>query len=62
MSVSEGETVTADQALVTIEAMKMEHVLRAPFDGQVVELSATNEDQVVEGKLLMKIEQPEGDS
>ncbi|KCZ45737.1 acetyl/propionyl/methylcrotonyl-CoA carboxylase subunit alpha [Hyphomonas sp. CY54-11-8] len=55
VAVSEGEFVKADQALVTVEAMKMEHVLRAPFDGEVTALSIKQDDQVLEGKLLMKI-------
>jgi biotin carboxyl carrier protein len=35
VAVSEGEQVIAGQPLVVIEAMKMEHSVRAPFDGVV---------------------------
>jgi 3-methylcrotonyl-CoA carboxylase alpha subunit len=60
VAVSEGEVVKADQALVTLEAMKMEHVLRAPFEGEVLGLSVEENGQVVEGKVLMKIVQSKG--
>jgi acetyl-CoA/propionyl-CoA carboxylase, biotin carboxylase, biotin carboxyl carrier protein len=39
--VSRGEAVSAGQPVVTVEAMKMEHVVRAPAPGVVVELDAT---------------------
>jgi 3-methylcrotonyl-CoA carboxylase alpha subunit len=60
VAVSEGEVVKADQALVTLEAMKMEHVLCAPFEGEVLGLSVEENGQVVEGKVLMKIVQSKG--
>jgi len=41
--------------LLTLEAMKMEHALTAPFDGTVAELSANTGAQVTEGQLLVKI-------
>jgi 3-methylcrotonyl-CoA carboxylase alpha subunit len=31
--VAAGETVTKDQPLLIVEAMKMEHVIRAPLNG-----------------------------
>jgi 3-methylcrotonyl-CoA carboxylase alpha subunit len=61
VAVTEGDIVKAGQTLVTVEAMKMEHGLRAPFDGEVRELSTTEDDQVIEGKLLMKIVPLEGE-
>jgi 3-methylcrotonyl-CoA carboxylase alpha subunit len=42
--------------LLTLEAMKMEHALTAPFDGTVAELSAATGQQVSEGQLLVKVE------
>jgi 3-methylcrotonyl-CoA carboxylase alpha subunit len=48
--------VTKGQKLVTLEAMKMEHSLTAPFDGIVAELNATEGAQVSEGALLARIE------
>jgi biotin carboxyl carrier protein len=42
--------------LLTLEAMKMEHALTAPFDGTVVELNASAGQQVSEGLVLIKVE------
>ncbi|MEV6779627.1 acetyl/propionyl/methylcrotonyl-CoA carboxylase subunit alpha [Streptomyces syringium] len=36
-----GDTVTAGQSLLVVEAMKMEHVISAPHDGTVTELDVT---------------------
>jgi biotin carboxyl carrier protein len=43
-----GDAVRAGQALVAVEAMKMENEVRSPKDGKVVELNVA-EGQVVEG-------------
>ena len=48
------------QKLLTLEAMKMEHSLAAPFDGIVAELDAAEGAQVSEGALLARIEKAEG--
>jgi 3-methylcrotonyl-CoA carboxylase alpha subunit len=56
VSVVEGATVKKDQKLVTLEAMKMEHSLVAPFDGVVAELNAMEGGQVSDGMLLVRIE------
>lgn len=56
VDVSEGEQVTAGQKLLTLEAMKMEHTLTAPFDGVVAELSAKPGAQVQVETLLARIE------
>ncbi|MBK5265148.1 MAG: ATP-grasp domain-containing protein [Alphaproteobacteria bacterium] len=56
VSVGLGEQVIKGQKLVTLEAMKMEHSLTAPFDGTVAELSAVDGAQVSEGALLARIE------
>ena len=50
-----GQSVTRGQALVTLEAMKMEHVLTAPFDGTVEQLSVALGDQVSEGVVLVQL-------
>ena len=50
-----GDSVTKGQRLVTLEAMKMEHSLTAPFDGTVEELNATPGAQVSEGTVLVKV-------
>jgi acetyl/propionyl-CoA carboxylase alpha subunit len=51
-----GAKVAKGQAIVTLEAMKMEHALVAPFDGVLAELSAKAGDQVSEGVVLARID------
>ncbi|KTW17617.1 acetyl/propionyl/methylcrotonyl-CoA carboxylase subunit alpha [Sphingomonas sanguinis] len=55
VAVTEGQAVSAGQPLVTLEAMKMEHVLTAPFDGTVTDLKAETGGQVAEGIALVRI-------
>ncbi|CAN5277456.1 acetyl/propionyl/methylcrotonyl-CoA carboxylase subunit alpha [soil metagenome] len=57
VSVSAGERVVKGQKLLTLEAMKMEHSLVAPFDGVLTELNAADGAQVSEGMLLARVEQ-----
>ena len=59
VEVSLGENVAIGQRLLTLEAMKMEHALTAPFDGTVAELNATPGAQVSEGQLLVKVKPDE---
>jgi len=47
-----GEAVVAGQALIWLEAMKMEHVVRAPADGTVTELPVPVGRQVSQGTPL----------
>ncbi|MFC4292600.1 acetyl/propionyl/methylcrotonyl-CoA carboxylase subunit alpha [Sphingorhabdus arenilitoris] len=56
VEVAEGQAVTKGQKLLTLEAMKMEHSLTAPFDGVVVELNAEEGAQVEVEALLVRIE------
>jgi propionyl-CoA carboxylase alpha chain/3-methylcrotonyl-CoA carboxylase alpha subunit len=51
-----GARVAKGQAIVTLEAMKMEHALTAPFDGKLVELNVKVGDQVAEGVALARVE------
>ena len=44
------------QRLLTLEAMKMEHGLTAPFDGVVAELNAVAGQQVPVDALLARVE------
>ncbi|MEZ5736231.1 MAG: acetyl/propionyl/methylcrotonyl-CoA carboxylase subunit alpha [Novosphingobium sp.] len=57
VEVAKGDTVTMGQKLLTLEAMKMEHTLTAPFDGVVAELNATPGAQVQVEALLARIEE-----
>jgi 3-methylcrotonyl-CoA carboxylase alpha subunit len=56
VEVAAGQTVTKGQKLLTLEAMKMEHTLTAPFDGIVAELNAAAGVQVQVEALLARIE------
>jgi len=60
VAVKKGDKVKKGQTLVTLEAMKMEHSLAAPFDGIVAELNGSEGAQVSEGTLLARIEKGEG--
>ena len=55
----QGEKVAKGQRLLTLEAMKMEHALTAPFDGTVAELNAKAGAQVTEGTVLVKLDPDE---
>jgi 3-methylcrotonyl-CoA carboxylase alpha subunit len=56
VEVSRGDKVAKGQRLLTLEAMKMEHALTAPFDGVVAELNAREGAQVSEGTVLARVE------
>ncbi len=58
VDVAQGDTVTAGQRLLVLEAMKMEHALTAPFDGTVAELSVSEGSQVQVEALLARVEPP----
>ncbi len=60
LEVKAGDMVVKGQKLLTLEAMKMEHSLVAPFDGVVTELNAEAGAQVSEGALLARIGKEEG--
>lgn len=51
-----GETVTAGQPLVWLEAMKMEHTVTAPADGVLAELNVEPGQQVDVGTVLARVE------
>lgn len=56
-----GETVTAGQPLIWLEAMKMEHTIAAPEDGVLAELNVAAGQQVEVGAILARVENPEGE-
>ncbi|MGI5338123.1 acetyl/propionyl/methylcrotonyl-CoA carboxylase subunit alpha [Streptomyces sp. CA-181903] len=57
-----GDTVTAGQSLLVVEAMKMEHVIAAPHDGTVTELDVTPGSTVAMDQVLAVVapDQPSG--
>jgi len=57
--VAAGDPVTNGQKLLTLEAMKMEHTVVAPFDGTVAELKAAAGAQVQVDTLLVRIAKEE---
>ncbi|ETD70029.1 3-methylcrotonyl-CoA carboxylase subunit alpha [Pelistega indica] len=55
LAVNTGDVVKAGQALLVMEAMKMEHTITAPKDGKVEEVFYAVGDQVTEGAELIKL-------
>jgi acetyl/propionyl-CoA carboxylase alpha subunit len=53
-----GDSVTAGQPIVWMEAMKMEHAVTAPKDGVIVELDVQVGQQVELGVVLARVESP----
>jgi 3-methylcrotonyl-CoA carboxylase alpha subunit len=51
-----GAKVTKGQALLILEAMKMEHTITAPADGVVKEIHYGAGEQVLEGAELITLE------
>ena len=56
-----GDTVTAGQPLVWLEAMKMEHTVTAPADGVLAELNVEPGQQVDVGAVLARVDTEQGD-
>ena len=55
--VSEGDRVSEGDVLVVLEAMKMEHTLRAPHDGVVSSVQAGPDDQVDAEQVLVVVDE-----
>jgi propionyl-CoA carboxylase alpha chain len=60
--VGRGDTVAAGDVLLTLEAMKLEHAVRAPQAGVVVELHVEPGTQVEAGTPLAQIDPDESES
>jgi 3-methylcrotonyl-CoA carboxylase alpha subunit len=58
--VEEGQRIERNQPLMVIEAMKMEHTLRAPAAGRVLKLRLARGDQMTEGAELATLESEGG--
>ena len=61
LPVAEGETVSAGQTLVVLEAMKMEHTVASPIDGVLSALPVEVGQQVSTGDVLAVVEMVGGD-
>ena len=57
--VSTGDAVSAGQALLVLEAMKMEHRVTAPYDGTVTAVHVAQGDRVQQGEMLLEVEAEE---
>ncbi|HBN15224.1 MAG TPA: hypothetical protein DD407_09300 [Pseudohongiella sp.] len=56
LQVKAGDKVEAGSALLVMEAMKMEHTLRASHDGVIAELHCNEGDMVQPDQLLMELD------
>jgi 3-methylcrotonyl-CoA carboxylase alpha subunit len=56
VAVAPGDHVTPNQALVVLEAMKMEHIVEAPHAGVVSQVCVQPGQQVSAGALLLELE------
>lgn len=55
VSAGSGQQVTKGEPLLVLEAMKMEHVLKAPRDGDIEEVLVAEGDQVELGAALVRL-------
>ncbi len=51
-----GDTVSANDTVVVLEAMKMENAIKAGRDGKISSISVSNGQSVLEGEALLTIE------
>jgi len=56
VSTAPGAEVKRGDALIVVEAMKMEHTMTAPRDGRVAELLVRTGEQVQDGAILLTLE------
>lgn len=54
--ITDSQEITKGQAVLVMEAMKMEYTLKSEIGGRVTQIDCKVGDQVVLGKMLVKIE------
>ena len=59
VKVKEGLTLKKDDVILVIEAMKMEYLIRAPYDGKVKKIHFKEKDQIEIGQLTAEITKKE---
>jgi 3-methylcrotonyl-CoA carboxylase alpha subunit len=57
IKVKQGDQVKKDDVIMVIEAMKMEYLIRAPYDGLVKNISFKVKDQIEIGQLTAELEE-----
>ncbi len=58
VEVAVGDTVTEDQGIVIVEAMKMENEIRSPIEGVVTAIGVSEGETVEAGAVLFTVEPP----
>ena len=58
IKVKEGDTVQAGQALLVMEAMKMENAITASYNGTVSKIYVRQGDSISEGDVLVDVARP----
>ena len=61
VKVKNGDSVKKGDVLLVIEAMKMEYLIRAPFDGKVKKVNFKEKDQIEIGQNTVDIEKKEAE-
>lgn len=59
IKVKNGESVKKGDVLMVIEAMKMEYLIRAPFDGKVQKINFKEKDQIEIGQNTLELKKKE---
>ena len=59
LEVEVGQTVAANEVLLILEAMKMEHRIVAVGDGRIAEIRVSPGDQVATGEMLVVVDSGE---
>jgi len=59
VKVKEGAKVKKDDVILVIEAMKMEYLIRAPYDGVIQKIHFKEKEQIEIGKLTAEIKKTE---
>ena len=54
--VSESQAVKKGEALLLLEAMKMQNRVKMPFDGKIVKINVNEGDKIPKNMLLIEIE------